>query len=289
MNFNLFTEYNRFGKIEKISGSACGNTSSMDFIYGPSHLRRQVTWQTPSLNLQRNYTINYEVTNITGSQTENQIKEYIFSPFGLVAIRNNGVLNAVATDHLGSIVAEFNPKVNDFEFFGYDPWGRRYRYDATTNERFYFDENPPILNCPSSILNYFTRGFTGHEHLDMFGIINMNGRLYDQLLGRFLSPDPFVQDPTFTQNFNRYSYAFNNPLRFTDPTGYWNEPPESWMCHWWWIGLEPSIRREWDEWLWSNPGGTWERFAFLQQSRLWVLQSWYEHQGYWVSFQRCNL
>lgn len=47
----------------------------------------------------------------------------------------------------------------------------------------------------------------------------MNARLYDPVLGRFLSPDPYVQAPDFSQNFNRYSYALNNPLRFTDPNG----------------------------------------------------------------------
>lgn len=45
------------------------------------------------------------------------------------------------------------------------------------------------------------------------------GRLYDPVLGRFLSPDPYVQMPDFTQNFNRYSYCLNNPLVYTDPTG----------------------------------------------------------------------
>ncbi len=47
----------------------------------------------------------------------------------------------------------------------------------------------------------------------------MNARLYDPLLGRFLSPDPYVQAPDFTQNFNRYSYALNNPLKYTDTDG----------------------------------------------------------------------
>jgi hypothetical protein len=47
----------------------------------------------------------------------------------------------------------------------------------------------------------------------------MNGRLYDPLVGRFLSPDNYVQDPSFTQNFNRYGYCLNNPLRYTDPSG----------------------------------------------------------------------
>ncbi|MBQ8673945.1 MAG: RHS repeat-associated core domain-containing protein, partial [Bacteroides sp.] len=65
----------------------------------------------------------------------------------------------------------------------------------------------------------FQRGYTGHEHLDSFGLVNMNGRMYDPALGRFLSPDPYVQLPDFSQNFNRYSYCLNNPLMYTDPSG----------------------------------------------------------------------
>jgi uncharacterized protein RhaS with RHS repeats len=49
----------------------------------------------------------------------------------------------------------------------------------------------------------------------------MNGRVYDPILGRFLSPDPIIQFPNFPNNFNRYTYALNNPLRFTDPSGYY--------------------------------------------------------------------
>jgi RHS repeat-associated protein len=59
----------------------------------------------------------------------------------------------------------------------------------------------------------------------MFGLVNMNARLYDPAVGRFLSPDPYVQTPDFSQNFNRYSYVLNNPLKYTDPSG------EKWW-HW---------------------------------------------------------
>ena len=64
------------------------------------------------------------------------------------------------------------------------------------------------------------RGFTGHEHLPWFNLINMNGRVYDPLVGQFLSPDNHIQDPYYTQSLNRYSYCLNNPLKFTDPSGY---------------------------------------------------------------------
>jgi RHS repeat-associated protein len=63
------------------------------------------------------------------------------------------------------------------------------------------------------------RGFTFHEHLEDFGLIHMNGRIYDPVLGMFLSPDNYVQAPDFTQSLNRYAYAWNNPLLYVDPSG----------------------------------------------------------------------
>jgi RHS repeat-associated protein len=66
---------------------------------------------------------------------------------------------------------------------------------------------------------YDTRDFTGHEHYDRFHIVNANARLYDPVIGRFFSPDPFVQAPDFTQNYNRYSYCLNNPVMYSDPNG----------------------------------------------------------------------
>lgn len=55
---------------------------------------------------------------------------------------------------------------------------------------------------------------------DEIGLINMNAREYDPVLGRFLTPDTFVQYPQNTQGFNRYSYVHNNPLSYTDPSGH---------------------------------------------------------------------
>ena len=63
------------------------------------------------------------------------------------------------------------------------------------------------------------RGCMGHEMLNEFNLINMNGRVYDPVLGRFLSPDKYVQEGDNSQNYNSYSYCLNNPLKYADPSG----------------------------------------------------------------------
>ena len=110
-------------------------------------------------------------------------------------------------DYLGSLIAVAEQGQGITQQFNFDPWGRR-RNPNNWNE---FQKTSPSL---------FTRGFTGHEHIDAMGLINMNGRMYDPRLARFLSPDPFIQAPDFTQSYNRYSYVWNNPLKYTDPSGY---------------------------------------------------------------------
>ncbi|SNR73826.1 RHS repeat domain-containing protein [Flavobacterium sp. ov086] len=68
-------------------------------------------------------------------------------------------------------------------------------------------------------LTVLDRGYTGHEHLQSVGLINMNARLYDPILHRFLQVDNYIQDPTSTQNYNQYGYVLNNPLLYSDPSG----------------------------------------------------------------------
>jgi RHS repeat-associated protein len=60
-----------------------------------------------------------------------------------------------------------------------------------------------------------------HEHLDEFKLLNMNARLYDPAIGQFLSPDPYIADYGNSLDYNRYMYARNNPLVYTDPDGEW--------------------------------------------------------------------
>jgi RHS repeat-associated protein len=98
---------------------------------------------------------------------------------------------------------------------GYEPFGSRRKADGTGQLT-----QAEIEQLLQDIDTATKRGYTDHEHLDRMGLIHMNGRIYDPVMGRFLSPDPLVQAPHFSQSYNRYTYTFNNPLIFTDPTGY---------------------------------------------------------------------
>ena len=135
---------------------------------------------------------------------------YIYAGGQIAAVYTEGSSDAgmyyFHNDHLGSPWLITNASGNEVQRLNFDAWGRR--RDASNWSNY--------VNLPTF---KFDRGFTGHEHLDMFGLINMNARLYDPLLGRFLSPDPIVQAPEFTQSFNGYTYALNNPLAYTDPNG----------------------------------------------------------------------
>ena len=106
----------------------------------------------------------------------------------------------------------------------FDAWGAR-RQAVIPNTNIYqtydlLGSNGVWKNLSNEIENTTNRGFTGHEHFDQVGIIHMNGRIYDPEIGRFLQADPMIQDPYDTQSLNRYSYVMNNPLSYTDPSGY---------------------------------------------------------------------
>jgi RHS repeat-associated protein len=86
------------------------------------------------------------------------------------------------------------------------------------------------LGSPFSGSHETERGYTGHEHLDPVGLIHTNGRVQDPLLGRFISADPLIQSPYSTQSHNRYSYVWNNPVSFTDPSGFDTIDPDGQVC-----------------------------------------------------------
>ncbi len=114
-------------------------------------------------------------------------------------------------DHLGSVEAISNSSGVAVAYFSHDAWGQPRNADWT--------DSTGTNAAPGNL------GFTGHEMIPEIGLVHMNGRVYDPNLGRFLSADPVLQAPGNQQSYNRYSYVLNNPLGFTDPTGYksWEE------------------------------------------------------------------
>ena len=129
-------------------------------------------------------------------------------------------ISHLVRDYQGSIVSIVDSTGFWHNDYSYDAWGR------PRNPQTHTVYNPSALNTYSSAY----RGYCGHEHLPQFGLINMNARLYDPALGRFLSPDPYVQMPDFSQSFNRYSYCLNNPLKYVDENG-----------EYWWILISAGI------------------------------------------------
>lgn len=126
-----------------------------------------------------------------------------------IVVKSNGTVQDylyLQRDYQGSIVAITNQAGTIVEKRLFDAWGAIVSVQDGAGNAL-------------AGLSILDRGYTGHEHLQSVGLINMNGRIYDPKLHRFLQPDNFVQDPLNTQNYNRYGYCWNNPLVYTDPSG----------------------------------------------------------------------
>lgn len=133
---------------------------------------------------------------------------YYDAPVVMIKQGSSSSFYNILRDHLGSITHVVVGSGTVKQRLSYDAWGRLRNPSTNT---LYTPSNEPEL--------FLGRGYCGHEHLTGLGLINMNARLYDPLLGRFLSPDPYVQAPNHSQSFNRYSYCMNNPLKYNDRSG----------------------------------------------------------------------
>jgi len=197
---NLLATYTDFKKIKTLTEGNKLYTLS----YGVDEQRTKSVYAiNGATQLTRYYLGNYEEE----VKANGNIRKIHYLP-GAVFIQNNGKdsLLFIYKDHLGSLTALTDASGNVLERYAYDPWGMR--------------RNPNDWSQKDTRTSFLlNRGFTMHEHLDAFGIINMNGRVYDPLTGIFFSPDPYVQAHGDWLNYNRYSYVWNNPLLYVDPSG----------------------------------------------------------------------
>ncbi|MBI2968273.1 MAG: hypothetical protein HYY40_10745, partial [Bacteroidetes bacterium] len=205
-----------FNKTEKITQG----DYELTYTYGPDNQRRKSELKNTSTGITEKeiiYSGSYEKITVGSDIYE---VHYIAGGSGLTAIYvippsgGQGALYYVYTDHLGSILTLTDATGAIIYEQNFDAWGRNrnpndWSYDLSAY-------TPPLGGIGGV---WLIRGFTGHEHLPEFALINMNGRVYDPLLGRFNSPDNYVQDPYGTQGYNRYTYAGNNPLVYVDPDG----------------------------------------------------------------------
>lgn len=128
-------------------------------------------------------------------------------PVVVSRVGSTDTVSYVLRDRLGSTIAVSNVAASLTERRQFDAFGKARNADFTTR---------PAGQANLAATN---RGFTGHTQADDVWLVHMNGRVYDQNLGRFLSVDPIVQDGG-SQALNPYSYIQNNPLSGTDPSGY---------------------------------------------------------------------
>jgi RHS repeat-associated protein len=188
------------------------NGSTSTFTYGPEHQR---TNQIRSDGRTVIYAGAQEIENNSGQVT---VKTYW--PYGVGVEIDRPVAGAAPTnelnwmhvDRLGSPIAISDNIGNLRERLAYDAWGKRRTLNGAPIN------GTPTPNSIDGVTD--NRGFTGHEMLDLLDLVHMNGRIYDPLLGKFLSADPLIQDPMNGQSYNRYSYVLNNPTNLTDPTGF---------------------------------------------------------------------
>ena len=185
--------YNPWGKAAFIEEGA----QTQELFYGPDQQRwKVVDKQGGQMNGLAYYHGDYEWRSVNGL-----LRQFHYLDNGVVVLKvgNNSFWYYYAlTDNVGSVVRVIDGEGGTAFAASYDAWGKP---DVTINQI------------------GFPRGFGGHEMLPQYRLVNMDGRMYDYALGRFLSPDNYVQEPGNSQSFNRYSYCLNNPLKYTDPTG----------------------------------------------------------------------
>lgn len=205
-------DYNRFDKTKSINERIGTVDYQEEFIYDAEESRAYSQQkQGGAITRKRWYMGDFEVCqNIPAATT--QMIHYISGNEGLCGIvvedGTNFKYYAVYTDHLGSIVTITDDAGTVVCKQSFDPWGR--------------ERNPltwDYVMSPMVKPDWLYRGYTGHEMLPEYGLVNMNGRMYDPANGRMLRPDNNIAYPDNTQSYNRYSYAMNNPMTYVDPDG----------------------------------------------------------------------
>ncbi|MCF6299716.1 MAG: hypothetical protein L3J52_01120 [Proteobacteria bacterium] len=211
VNRNIsYTGFNKINRIYTTAGSSTPIASSQ-YRYDNSENR----YSRADTNDQDETTVTHFMGNVEVEYNANgqiAFKRHLGNYAVIVETNQSTQKTYLFHDHLGSIDAITDSKGNLLQKMSFSAWGER-RLPAGW-------DIIPTSSTRNYLSDYTTKGFTGHEMLDALGIINMGGRIYDAAIGRMLQADPVVMEPEASQGYNRYAYVGNNPISFTDPTGY---------------------------------------------------------------------
>ena len=186
-----------------------GPSASASFVYGPEHQRvRQARSDGSSV-------VYAGAQEVEANANGTTVKTYWPGGIGMEIDKPKTSVSEfywLHVDRLDSPIGLTDQSGVLTEKLAYDAWGKRRTIDGVP-----INGTATPDNLDGQIDN---RGFTGHEMLDQLELVHMNGRIYDPLIGRFLSTDPLITHYQDGQSWNRYSYVLNNPTNFTDPTGF---------------------------------------------------------------------
>jgi RHS repeat-associated protein len=187
LNGNTLTDGLRtyvWGNDNRLTSLTMGGQTTA-FSYGPdgTRVKKSVSGPTPS------------VTRYFGAEAEEKGGVYTRYPHMDVMIQG-GAVSFLHRDHLATVKLVTNMSGAVTERLGYAAFG----------------EAKPATSMP--------KGFIGERPDVETGLLNLNARLYDAALGRFISPDDW--DPTLPGvGTNRYAYAGNDPVNKSDPNGHY--------------------------------------------------------------------
>jgi len=159
------------------------------FVYDSAGARvKKTAGNSTTIYLGKDYDIQSSLTS-----------KYIFLGDRRINVKkSDGTLEFIHDDHISSSNVVTDASGNQAGLYEYDPYGRTVTHTGTADLK---------------------HKFTGQEEDDSTGLYYYGARYYDPQIGRFVTPDWYVQAPGDPQSFNRYAYARNNPIRYTDPTG----------------------------------------------------------------------
>ncbi len=194
---NKPTNINRFG-------------SSVNLYYGADNARYKQVRTKSGITTTTHY-----IDKLYEVETTNGVKKHTSYISDVAILSSEEGLKFTFKDRLGSTTTISDQYGNNLTYRNFDPFGKPRQSNGNLSSTSSYGA---VLGQYND--NTTRRGFTEHEHLDEVEFIHMNGRVYDYNLGRFLSVDPFIQEPANSQSINPYSYIMNNPLSGTDPSGY---------------------------------------------------------------------